>query len=46
MKLSNKELKSVVGGVSVWAILGAIAGVIFGFGAVDGYVRPVKCRKK
>ncbi len=45
MKLTNKELKQITGGISVWAIIAGIAGLIFGFGAVDGYVRPVKCRK-
>ena len=44
MKLNNNELKNITGGVSVWAVLGVIAGLIFSFGAVDGYVRPVKCR--
>ena len=42
-KLGNKELKSTVGGVSIWAILGAIAAVLFGVGALDGYARPIKC---
>ena len=45
MKLNNQELKQISGGISPWVIIGAIAGLIFGFGAVDGYVRPVKCRK-
>ena len=45
MKLSDKELKNIEGGVSLWAILGGIAGIIFGIGALDGYVRPIKCRK-
>ena len=45
MKLTNKELKQITGGISVWAIIAGIAGLIFGLGAVDGYVRPVKCRK-
>lgn len=44
MKLNNSELKNVVGGISVWAVLGTIAGFIFGIGAIDGYTRPVKCR--
>lgn len=44
MKLSNKELQNITGGISVWAVLGIIAGAIFGIGAIDGYVRPVKCR--
>ena len=45
MKLSDKELKNIEGGVSLWAILGGIACIIFGIGALDGYVRPIKCRK-
>lgn len=45
MKLNNSELKQINGGASAWAIIAAIAGLIFGFGAVDGYVRPIKCRK-
>ena len=44
MKLSNKYLKKVKGGLSAWAIIGIIAGAIFGIGGVDGYARPVKCR--
>lgn len=46
MKLNNQELKQVKGGASVWAIVLGIAGFIFGIGAIDGYTRPVKCRKK
>lgn len=44
MKLNNEELKQISGGISVWAILGALAGLVFGIGALDGYTRPVKCR--
>ena len=44
MKLTNKELKEITGGASIWAIIGTIAGLIFGLGAIDGYVRPIKCR--
>mgnify|MGYP004618449677 CR=1 FL=1 len=45
MRLNEKELKQIKGGISAWAIVAGIAGLIFGFGAFDGYVRPVKCRK-
>ena len=45
MRLNNSELKQVTGGVSFWAIVAGIAGFIFGLGVVDGYTRPVKCRK-
>ena len=44
MKLTNKELKQITGGASIWAVIGTIAGLIFGLGAIDGYVRPIKCR--
>lgn len=44
-ELSDFELKKITGGeLSVWGMLAIIAGVIFGIGAVDGYVRPLKCR--
>lgn len=39
------ELKKVKGGASAMAIIGIIAGIIFGVGGLDGYARPVKCRK-
>lgn len=42
-KLDNKELKSTIGGVSIWAILGTIAAIVFGVGTLDGYARPLKC---
>lgn len=45
MKLNDRELKQITGGVSVWAFVGAIAALIFGVGAVDGYARPPRCRK-
>ena len=45
MRLNNSELKQVTGGVSFWAIVAGIAGFIFGLGVVDGYTRPVKCRR-
>ncbi len=41
--LKNNELKEIKGGMSAWGIIGAIAAIIFGIGAVDGYVRPLKC---
>ncbi len=43
-EISNKELKAISGGISVWGILGIIAGAIFGVGVIDGVVRPLKCR--
>ena len=45
MKLNNRELEQIAGGVSVWAVIGALAGLIFGVGAVDGYARPPRCRR-
>lgn len=45
MRLNDNELKKIAGGVSVWAIIGSVAAFIFGIGALDGYTRPLKCRK-
>ena len=45
MKLNDKELRNISGGVSVCVVVGALAGLIFGIGAVDGYARPPKCRR-
>ena len=45
MRLNERELKQIKGGVSAWVVVGAIAALIFGIGAVDGYARPKKCRK-
>lgn len=44
-ELKDRELKNTFGGVSIWAIIGAIAGLIFGVGVLDGYTRPLKCHK-
>ena len=43
-ELNVNELKSIVGGISVWGVIGIIAGLIFGVGVIDGIVRPLKCR--
>ena len=43
-KLKKNELKKISGGVSIWAIIGALAGLIFGIGVFEGYTRPIKCR--
>ena len=45
MKLNDYELKQINGGISVWAILGILAGLVFGVGAVDGYARPPRCHR-
>ena len=44
-KLSEKDLKNINGGISIWGIIGAIAAAIFGIGVIDGYVRPLKCNR-
>ena len=44
MRLNNNQLKEISGGISVWGVLGIVAGLIFGVGAVDGYARPYRCR--
>ena len=47
-ELNGIELKQIYGGGGVSAallkIIGAIAGVVFMIGVIDGYVRPLKCR--
>ena len=44
MELSNQELLEIDGGaISAAAVLGIAAGAVFIIGAVDGYVRPLKC---
>ena len=45
MKLNDYELKQISGGISVWGVVGILAGLIFGIGVVDGYARPPKCRR-
>ena len=39
MELKKNELKKISGGVSIWAIIGALAGLIFGIGVFEGYTR-------
>ena len=42
----ESELKEVKGGVN-WVIVGVGGSIIsFIIGLVDGYLRPLKCRKK
>ncbi len=46
-ELKNYELRCIYGGAisaAVLKILGIIAGIVFGIGVVDGYVRPLRCR--
>ena len=43
MELTKKELLDINGGIGAWAVIGIAAGIIFLIGAIDGYVRPMKC---
>lgn len=43
--LSHEELKKVDGGFSIWGTIGAIAGVTFLIGVIDGFVRPLACNE-
>ena len=45
-ELTNEELvKLDGGGLSVWAIIGIAALVVFTIGIFDGYTRPLSCNK-
>lgn len=44
--ITESELKKIKGGVN-WVIVGVGGSIIsFIIGLVDGYLRPLKCRKK
>ena len=43
--LTNKELESVNGGVAAATYLIITGAVVFLIGVVDGFIRPLKCRK-
>lgn len=44
--ITESELKEIKGGVN-WVIVGVVGSIIsFIIGLVDGYLRPLKCRKK
>ena len=46
MEITKEELKNINGGaVSFGVIAGIGAGLMFIIGLVDGFVRPLKCRK-
>ena len=46
MELTKEELKQINGGgISFGVLAGIGAGLMFIIGVVDGYVRPLKCRK-
>ena len=43
--LNDAELKDINGGAFSFALIGTIAAFIsFIIGAIDGYIRPLKCR--
>lgn len=41
-ELQTKELKTIKGGLSVWAFLAGLAASLFGVGVIEGYARPHK----
>lgn len=43
-EISDNKLKSIKGGIGIWTIISAIAGIIFGSGILDGFTRPLRCR--
>lgn len=44
-EIKDKEIMNVEGGgLSVWAILGIGATVVFLIGVFDGYTRPLACK--
>lgn len=46
IKLKNEELENINGGAIHFGIaLGISAGITFLIGLIDGYVRPLACRK-
>ena len=44
-KISNQELKTIKGGAGVgtYILIGGL--IVFIIGVIDGYVRPLACRK-
>ncbi len=45
MQLNKNELMEIEGGaISAAAVLGIAAGAVFIISAIDGYVRPLKCK--
>lgn len=45
MSLTTNELQNVKGGISKWAVVGIVAGVLFTIGFCDGFTRTLKCNK-
>lgn len=44
MELTNEELKEICAGGFSFSILSLIgAGIVFIIGAIDGFLRPLKC---
>ena len=43
IKLHEKELEHVQGGIGFWGIAWIVAAAIFIVGVLDGIARPVKC---
>lgn len=37
-ELSDKELRNIKGGFSIWAFLGSLIAFVFGLGTLEGYV--------
>jgi bacteriocin-like protein len=44
-QITNEELKQIYGGIGIWAALGIAGFIVFLIGVVDGFVRPLSCRK-
>ncbi len=44
--LSVYELNQIKGGINVSLVVGIVGALTFLIGIIDGYVNPLKCRKK
>jgi len=44
-QLTNNELMNVYGGFSALGVMSIIGGIVFLIGLLDGFVRPLKCRR-
>ena len=42
-ELNDKELMTINGGFGIWFGVAIGAGITFLLGAIDGYVRPLRC---
>ncbi len=45
LQLKREELLEIQGGFGTWTIMGIISGITFFIGLIDGFVRPLPCRK-